>query len=142
MVGRVPGRLVSAVTALAVVVGLVAVVQVFQQGVDPRFAHAPKQAWGSAANRSHLALAGATEVKPAARTGKRKSGSVLAAPLVGPAARPGVPKGALPAVRPAPKPRVRSSDGRTAKASVLKPLAAPVKGFDPKTSRELAGKRA
>lgn len=122
------------------VAGLVAVVQVLHQGVDPRFAHAPKQVWGSAANRSHLAPADATEVKASARARRKKSGSVLAAPLVGPAANPRTPKGALPAARPAPTPKV-SSDGQVAKASPGTPVAAPVKGFDAKTSRELPAKR-
>ena len=66
---------------------------------------------------------------------------MLAAPLVGPAARPRVPKGAVPPTRPAPKPRVQTPNGRTAKISVSEPVAVPAKGFDPKTSRELPAKR-
>ena len=66
---------------------------------------------------------------------------MLAAPLVGPASAPRVPKGALPAARSAPKPKV-TSDGRSAELQPLAPVAAPVKGFDPKTSRELAAERA
>ena len=130
----------ASVIVLALMAGLVAVVQVFHQGGDPRFVRAPQQRWGSAANRSHVAPPGATEVKTPARVGKRRSGSVLAAPLVGPASAPDVPKGALAAARPAPRPKV-TSDGRSAMVRPLAPVAGPIKGFDPKTSRELPAKR-
>ena len=65
---------------------------------------------------------------------------MLAAPLVGPASAPDVPKGALAAARPAPRPKV-TSDGRSAMVRPLAPVAGPIKGFDPKTSRELPAKR-
>jgi hypothetical protein len=137
---RIPRRWVSGVAIFSLLAGLVSVVQVASHQGDPRFRHAPKQMWRSAADLSHFAPAAATEVRPGAGTGSKKAGSVLAPPLVGPARRPDVPMGALPSAGSVPRPVMRSV-GTAPRAEALAPEASPVRGFDPATSRELPDKR-